>query len=115
VRAQWRPEERQQKLFAFVRHLAEARSTREPTVLFLDDLQWIDPGSDTFLAHSIAAVQSTRTLWLVNFRPEYQAEWMREPYYQQLPLLPLGPEAIEEMLADLLGADPSVRTPSNTR
>ncbi len=103
------PEERQQKLFAFVRHLTEARSAREPAVLFLDDLHWIDPGSDTFLAHSIAAVQSSRTLWLVNFRPEYQAEWMRKPYYQQLPLLPLGPEAIAEMLADLLGADPSVR------
>jgi len=103
------PEGRQQKLFAFVHHLAEARSAREPTVLFLDDLHWIDPGSDAFLAHSIAAVQHTRTLWLVNFRPEYQAEWMRKPYYQQLPLLPLSPDAIAEMLADLLGADPSVR------
>src|SRR5208282_1737249 len=50
------PEGRQQKLFAFVRHLVEARSAREPTVLFLDDLHWIDPGSDAFLAHSIAAV-----------------------------------------------------------
>ena len=102
------PEGRQQKLFAFVRHLAEARSAREPTVLFLDDLHWIDPGSDAFLAHSIAAVQNTRTLWLVNFRPEYAADWMRKAYYQQIPLLPLGPEATREMLADLLGSDPSV-------
>ena len=35
------PEGRQQKLFAFVRHLAAARSAREPTVLFLDDLTGI--------------------------------------------------------------------------
>ncbi|MBI1816899.1 MAG: AAA family ATPase [Deltaproteobacteria bacterium] len=102
------PEGRQQKLFAFVRHLTEARSVREPTVLFLDDLHWIDPGSDAFLAHSIAAVQNTRTLWLVNFRPEYGADWMRKAYYQQIPLLPLGPEATRELLADLLGSDPSV-------
>ena len=102
------PEGRQQKLLAFVRHLSEARSAREPTVLFLDDVHWIDPGSDVFLAHSIAAVPNTRTLWLVNFRPEYAADWMRKPYYQQIPLQPFGAEATRELLADLLGADPSV-------
>ena len=45
---------------------------------------------------------------LVNFRPEYHAAWMQKSYYQQLPLLPLGPEAIAELLRDLLGTDPSL-------
>jgi predicted ATPase len=45
---------------------------------------------------------------LVNFRPEYHAGWMQKSYYQQLPLLPLGPEAIAELLRDLLGGDPSI-------
>src|SRR6185369_4288227 len=102
------PEGRQQQLFAFVRHLAQARSAREPAVLYLDDLHWIDPGSDAFLAHSVDAAAPTRTLWLVNFRPEYHAEWMSQSYYQQLPLRPLPPEAITELLSDLLGTDPSV-------
>jgi adenylate cyclase len=102
------PEGRQQQLFAFVRHLAQARSAHEPSVLFLDDLHWIDPGSDAFLAHSVDAAAPTRTLWLVNFRPEYHAEWMSQSYYQQLPLRPLPPEAITELLSDLLGTDPSV-------
>ena len=52
--------------------------------------------------------QGTRTLIVVNFRPEYHAGWMQRSYYQQLPLLPLGPEAIAELLRDLLGTDPSV-------
>jgi predicted ATPase len=51
-----------------------------------------------------------RTLLVVNFRPEYHAGWMQKSYYQQLPLLPLGPEAIQELLQDLLGTDPSVAT-----
>src|SRR5262249_10973725 len=34
-------------------------------------------------------------------------------YYQQLPLLPLGPEAIRELLRDLLGRDPTVATLSD--
>src|SRR5262249_28824925 len=54
------------------------------------------------------AVIGTRTLLLVNFRPEYHAEWMSRSYYRQLPLLPLGREATEELLADLLGRDPSL-------
>ena len=33
---------------------------------------------------------------------------MQTPSYQQLPLVPLGPEAVRELLADLLGNDPSV-------
>jgi class 3 adenylate cyclase/tetratricopeptide (TPR) repeat protein len=102
------PEGRQQRLYAFVRHLVQARSEREPTVLFLDDLHWIDPGSDAFLAQSVDAAAQTRTLWLVNFRPEYQAAWMSKSYYQQLPLRPLEPEAVAALLEDLLGNDPSV-------
>ena len=46
---------------------------------------------------------------LLNFRPEYHAAWMQRSYYQQLPLLPLGPEAIRELFADLLGSDPSLQ------
>src|SRR5262249_48879259 len=45
----------------------------------------------------------------VNFRPEYHAAWMRRSYYQQLPLAPLGAEAIDALLGDLLGADAAVR------
>ena len=45
----------------------------------------------------------------MNFRPEYHAEWMQKSYYRQLPLTPLGPDAIRELLSDLLGDDPSIR------
>jgi predicted ATPase len=44
---------------------------------------------------------------VLNFRPEYRAEWMQKSYYHQIPLAPLDPDAIRELLDDLLGADPS--------
>src|SRR5262249_61232907 len=50
-----------------------------------------------------------RTLMLLTFRPEYHAAWMQRSYYHQLPLLPLSHEEIDELLGDLLGADPSLR------
>ena len=43
-----------------------------------------------------------------SFRPEYHADWMQKSYYRQVPLSPLGPEAIRELLDDLLGQDRSI-------
>jgi adenylate cyclase len=102
------PEVRQRRLFDFVRRLVQKTSEREPTVLLVDDLHWIDAGSDDFLAQAVEAVSGTRTILLVNFRPEYQAEWVAKSHFHQLPLAPLGIEAIGELLDDLLGRDPSL-------
>jgi adenylate cyclase len=60
------------------------------------------------MEHLVDSLPGTRTLILVNFRPEYHAPWLQKSYYQQLPLVPLGPEAMVELLGDLLGSDPSV-------
>jgi predicted ATPase len=70
---------------------------------------WIDRGSEAFLENFVEAVAGTRTLVVVNFRPEYHAAWMQRSYYQQLPLAPLSTEAIGALLRDLLGADASVK------
>jgi class 3 adenylate cyclase/tetratricopeptide (TPR) repeat protein len=102
------PEARRRQLFAFVRRLVQTLSARDPVVVFMDDLHWIDPGSDAFLRQIVEAAIGTHTLVLVNFRPEYQADWTRKSHYQQLPLQPLGSEGIEALLRHLLGGDPSV-------
>ena len=102
------PEARQRQLFAFARKLVQTRPDRDEAIILMDDLHWIDPGSDAFLAQFVEAVAPTKTLLLVNFRPEYQADWMGKSYYQQLPVMPLGPEAMGELLDDLLGGGASV-------
>lgn len=102
------PEARQRALLAGVKRLVHASSQVEPGVNLLEDLHWIDPGSETFLAQLVEAVPGTRNVTVVNFRPEYSAEWMRKSYYRQISLLPLGPQAIEALLRDLIGADSSL-------
>ncbi len=101
-------EARQRALFEFVRRLSRARSEREPAVLFIDDLHWIDSASDEFLAQLVEVARSTRTLVLVNFRPEYRAAWMQHTHYQQVPLLPLGSADMAKLLRQLLGAEDSL-------
>jgi adenylate cyclase len=102
------PEARQRQLLGLMKRLTHAENAREPGVLVVEDLHWLDPASEAFLANHVEALQGTRNLTVVNFRPEYHASWMSRSYYRQIALTPLGAEAIEELLADLLGSDPSL-------
>jgi class 3 adenylate cyclase/tetratricopeptide (TPR) repeat protein len=102
------PEARQRELLGLMKRLSRAESAREPGVTLVEDLQWLDPASEAFLANQVEAVQGTRSLTVLNFRPEYHAPWLSGSYYRQIVLAPLGVEAIDELLADLLGSDPSL-------
>ncbi len=102
------PEASQRQLFGVVRRLIHAESAREAGVLLGEDLHWIDGGSEAFVQALIDALPGTRTLVLVNFRPEYHAEWMKKSYYRQIPLQPLSKSAIGDLLKQMLGDDPSL-------
>jgi class 3 adenylate cyclase/tetratricopeptide (TPR) repeat protein len=103
------PEALQRRTFAAVRAIVRADGQREkPAILFFEDLHWLDAASDAYLTQIIEATATTRGLNLVTFRPEYRAGWMQTLSYEQLPLVPLGAEAVRELLADLLGNDASV-------
>jgi adenylate cyclase len=84
----------------------------------IEDLHWLDAASGEFLEHMVDAQAGSRHLLLVNFRPEYRADWMQKSWYRQIPLAPLGVDGVAELLADLLGSDPSIATlaaPIHTR
>ena len=103
------PEARQRQLFGVLRRMFERRDRDGVGVILIEDLHWIDAGSDNFLETMwVDAVAGTPTVLLVNFRPEYRASWMQKSFYRQIPLTPLGPAAIRELLDDLLGTDPSI-------
>jgi class 3 adenylate cyclase/tetratricopeptide (TPR) repeat protein len=101
-------ETRQRQLFAIVRGVTQARAGSETTVALLEDLHWFDGGSEAFLEPLLDLPPGARSLMIVNFRPEFRVEWMQKSSYQQIPLQPLGPEAIAELLTDLLGNDSSL-------
>jgi tetratricopeptide (TPR) repeat protein len=74
----------------------------------VEDLHWMDEGSDEFLAEMVAAVEGTPTLAVLNFRPEYKAGWMHSRVYHRVSLTPLGPESTLELIAAIAGGDPSL-------
>jgi class 3 adenylate cyclase/tetratricopeptide (TPR) repeat protein len=101
-------EARHRALRGAVCRLVRAPGRREMMVALVEDLHWMDEGSATLLGELISSVEGTQTLAIVNFRPEYSAEWAGASTYRSISLEPLGPDDTREMLRDLAGEDPSL-------
>ena len=101
-------EARQRALRGVIRRLYRVPNREETVVNVIEDLHWMDEGSEEFLAEMVAAIEGTRTLAVVNFRPEYAAEWSGSPHYRTISLVPLGPGDTAELFTGLAGGDPSL-------
>jgi class 3 adenylate cyclase/tetratricopeptide (TPR) repeat protein len=105
------PEAKQRQAFSVLRRIVQGADPRVGArnfVTVIEDMHWVDAASEAFIEQWVDALAGGAGLLVLNFRPEYRAEWMRKSYYRQLPLTPLGPDAIRELLEDLLGTHESL-------
>jgi predicted ATPase len=102
------PQRRQRTLEAPTRVLLR-ESQVQPLLLVFEDLHWIDTETQALLDRLVDSLPTACLLLLVNYRPEYQHGWGSKTYYAQLRLDPLPPASAEELLATVLGHDPSVQ------
>jgi class 3 adenylate cyclase/tetratricopeptide (TPR) repeat protein len=102
------PDARRRQLVGVLRRLVQMRRPEDVAITLFEDLHWFDDSSEAFLREWIDALQGGHALLVLNFRPEYRADWMSATHYTQIALQPLGPEAVRELLDDLLGQDPSI-------
>ena len=96
------PHIRQQRCFDAIKRLLVCESLTQPVVLIVEDLQWLDEGTQAFLDSLSESVATAPLLLLVNYRPEYRHAWGSKTYYSQLRLDALGMEDAKELLAALL-------------
>jgi class 3 adenylate cyclase/tetratricopeptide (TPR) repeat protein len=100
---------RQRRLIDLLARQLRGTDAQTPvTVVMLEDLHWLDAASAEFVEGLVDAGADTRSLLLLNFRPEFDARWMRKGCYRQVSLAPLGPEAMAELLAARLGRAPGI-------
>jgi adenylate cyclase len=100
---------RHRALRGAVCRLVRAPNRRHSIVALVEDLHWMDEGSATLLGELISSVEGTKTLAIVNFRPEYDdAKWAGAGTYRGIRLAPLRPAGTRELLRDLAGEDPSL-------
>jgi adenylate cyclase len=102
------PEARQRALRGLLCKLLHAPNRREASVSVVEDLHWMDEGSDALLGELLGSVEGTKTLVVLNYRPEYSPSWGELANYRQIPLEPLGQADTEKLLHDLVGEDPSL-------
>ena len=85
-----------------------------PAVLVVEDLHWIDTGSQDVLAATISALSDERLLILCSYRPEYVASWSDNPSVVRVPLERINDESaialVKERLAGKALADDLIST-----
>jgi tetratricopeptide (TPR) repeat protein len=109
--ATWRalgPSERRRQTLDAVRRLLLEESRRQPLLLIVEDLHWIDGQTQAVLDTLVENLGSARVLLLVSYRPQYRHVWAGKTFYTQLPLDILPAELASELLDALLGEDPGL-------
>jgi class 3 adenylate cyclase/tetratricopeptide (TPR) repeat protein len=105
---QMSPEARQRALADLLCRLVSNPVRRKTLVLVVEDLHWVDGGSQAMLNGLIGGFAGTRTLVLLNYRPEYTPPWLESTSFEAIELAPLRREDTRELLRDLAGEDPSL-------
>jgi len=81
------------RTFDTLRDLLVRSSRRQPLVLLVEDLHWIDQTSEAFLGALVERVTAAPVMLVATYRPGYRPPWSECSYVTQLALRPLGPEA----------------------
>ncbi|WP_028081483.1 adenylate/guanylate cyclase domain-containing protein [Solimonas soli] len=76
-----------------------------PAVLLVEDLHFLDPASEAFVARLAGMAARAPCLLLLNHRPEYAGEALRGAHAQILRLRPLDDAHLLDLARTLLGAD----------
>ena len=100
------PDARRRRLTALVNAAILARST--PEVYVIEDAHWIDEVSESMLADFMAVIPQTRSLVVITYRPEYHGGLTRAAGAHTITLAPLSDSESSDLIAELLGTDPSV-------
>jgi predicted ATPase/DNA-binding winged helix-turn-helix (wHTH) protein/class 3 adenylate cyclase len=64
---------------------------RQPLVLEVENLHWIDPSSEEVLRALVEQLVGVRILLLLTYRPGYRPPWIDKSYVTQVALAPLAP------------------------
>ena len=80
------PNQRRKRLFAALAGWVFGASKRQPLVLALEDLHWVDPSTLEFLETLVAQGATVPLLLLATARPEFRAPWPMRAHHAQITL-----------------------------
>lgn len=87
--AELSPEARKARILTALTQMCLQGSRRQPFILEIEDLHWIDASSDECLTALVERMAGAPLMVLVTYRPGYRPAWMDHSYVTQLALQPL--------------------------
>jgi tetratricopeptide (TPR) repeat protein len=102
------PPQRRQRTLDAVKHLLLRASQRQPLLVIIEDVHWLDSETQALLDRLVDSLPTARIVLLVSYRPEYHHGWGSKTSYTQLRLDPLPLTSAEDFLQALLGDDASL-------
>jgi DNA-binding NtrC family response regulator/tetratricopeptide (TPR) repeat protein len=99
------PEAVQGRAFETLRQLSLRASRQRPLVLVVENLHWVDPTSEEYLASLVESLAGAPLLLLVTHRPGYRPPWIEKSYVTQIALQPLAPGDSLALVRSVLPAD----------
>ena len=99
------PAERHGETFETLRRLLARAAERQPQVVVIEDLHWIDSASERFLATLVDSVPAARAMLIFTYRPGYVNTLGDRSYFTRIAPAPLSADDSASMAAAILGAD----------
>jgi DNA-binding winged helix-turn-helix (wHTH) protein len=97
------PRQHRRRMLETLVALPVALAGRQPVLLMLEDLHWIDPSTLEWLTLLLDQVPSSRVLAVLTCRPEFQTPWSTRSYLTQVPLSRLAPQHSAQLATHVAG------------
>jgi class 3 adenylate cyclase/tetratricopeptide (TPR) repeat protein len=98
------PKQKRERIFEALRDLFIRESQKNPLVLIVEDLHWIDKTSEEFLDYFIGWLATTPILLVILYRPEYTHRWASKSFYTNIRVdqlsLPTSSELVQSILSE---------------
>ena len=97
------PEARKVRIIEGLTQIILKGSWIRPLVMAIEDLHWIDKGSEDALKHFLESIPGVRVLLIFTYRPEFVHTWGGRSYHNQINLNRLSTRESLFMIDHLLG------------
>ena len=99
------PEARKDRIRETLKRIVLKGSELRPLVMTIEDLQWVDKGTEEMAKYMLDSIPAARVLLIFTYRPDYVHTWGGRSYHSQVTLNRLSNRESLAMVTDILGTE----------
>jgi tetratricopeptide (TPR) repeat protein len=99
-------QQQRQRTLGAILTLLLALTARQPVLLIVEDLHWLDPSTLELLTLIVEQTPTASICILLTFRPTFEVPWGNRSYVTQITLVRLPRPQVEQMVTHITGGKP---------